>query len=167
MDHLSKLVTSLWLRIRITWWLSPIFCCSANRLKLTVGWGWRRCAWIRITWRRGVPGCWLLCVLAGGSLSPLQAVAAVICTSISMQTTIGNCMIHVIIFLVLFSIFGYISDFRRFLWSFSLYSFLLLVIYQILEDSCDPFPCILFTCVFYWCVSERTETSRLFFVFFL
>jgi hypothetical protein len=147
MDHLSKLVTSLWLRIRITWWLSPIFCCSANRLKLTVGWGWQRCAWIRITWRRGVPGCWLLCVLAGGSLSPLQAVAAVICTSIGMQTTIGNCMIHVIIFLVFFSIVGYI--------------------YQILEDSCDPFSCILFTCVFYWCVSERTKTYRLFFVFFL
>ena len=55
------------------------------------------------------------CVLAGGSLSPLQAVAAVICTSIGMLTTIGNCMIHVIIFLVFFSIFGYISDFRRFL----------------------------------------------------
>jgi hypothetical protein len=53
---------------------------------------------------------WLLvvCVVAGGSLSPLQAVAAVICISIGMQTTIGNYMIHVIIFLVFFSIVGYI-----------------------------------------------------------
>jgi hypothetical protein len=38
----------------------------------------------------GVPGCWLLCVLAGGNLSPLQAVAVVICTNIGMQTTIGK-----------------------------------------------------------------------------
>jgi hypothetical protein len=141
---------------RITWRLSPWLKAWESLAE-----GWRQAwspwllmvvcpgRWLKAEGRRGVPGCWWLCVLAGGSLSPLQVVAAVICSSIGMQTTIGNCMIHVIIFLVLFSIFGYISDFRRFLWSFSLYSFVLLVIYQILEDSWDPFPCILFYCWLY------------------
>jgi hypothetical protein len=52
--------------------------------------------------------------LPGDSLSPLQAVPAVI-YNIGMQATMGNCMILVIIFLVFFSNVRYISDFIRFL----------------------------------------------------
>jgi hypothetical protein len=67
---------------------------------------------------RGVPA---VVSLVSGNLSPLQEVAAVICTSIDMQPTIDNCMILVIIFLVFNN------------WK--------------LYGSCDHFPCILF---YYW-----------------